>query len=101
MVRVGPFVRIVLQLGFQRSTPMRQSHKPARPARRLILGAHLVFHGCGHWLSNDPRGSGSEETRKEELKDLGEVHVGRKKVQPPRTELRQFYRKAEPLLDHD
>lgn len=74
---------------------------PGRPARRVILGAHLVFHGYGHWLSNDPRGSGSEEIRKEELKDLGEVHLGRKKVQPPREELRKFYREAKPLLDHE
>jgi hypothetical protein len=52
-------------------------------------------------LSNDTRGSGSDEVRKEELKDLGEIHVGRKPVQPPRDELRRFYRKAKPLLDHD
>ena len=80
---------------------MSQSPKPVRSARRVILGAHLVFHGYGHWLSNDPRGSGSHEVRKEDLKDLGEVHFGRKRVQPPRSELRQFYCKAEPLLDHE
>jgi len=68
--------------------------------RRVILASHLVFHGYGQWLSNDPRGSGSETTRKEELKDLGEIHHGRKRVQPPRKELKAFYRKAEPLLDH-
>jgi REP element-mobilizing transposase RayT len=52
-------------------------------------------------LSNDPRGSGSEAIRKEELKELGEIHPGRKRVQPPRKELKAFYRKAEALLDHD
>jgi REP element-mobilizing transposase RayT len=69
--------------------------------RRVILASHLVQHGYGHWLSNDPRGSGSESIRKDELKQLGEIHPGRKPVQPPRKELRAFYRKAEPLLDHD
>ena len=35
------------------------------------------------------------------MKDLGEAHFGRKKVQPPREELRKFYREAKPLLDHE
>ena len=68
--------------------------------RRAILASHLVLHGYGHWLSNDPRGSGSESVRKDELKTLGEIHPGRKRVQPPRNELKEFYRDAEPLLEH-
>jgi REP element-mobilizing transposase RayT len=56
--------------------------------------------GYGHWLSNDPRGSGSTETRKEELKELGEIHPGRKRIQPSRAELRAFYQEAEPKLEH-
>jgi REP element-mobilizing transposase RayT len=35
------------------------------------------------------------------LQVLGEPHVGRKKVQPPRPELKSFYRKATPLLHYD
>lgn len=69
--------------------------------RRQILASHLVLHGYGHWLSNDPRGSGSDSIRKEELKSLGEIHPGRKRVQPPRADLRNFYRTAEPLLAHE
>jgi REP element-mobilizing transposase RayT len=69
--------------------------------KRQILASHLVLHGYGHWLSNDPRGSGSESIRKEELKHLGEIHHGRKKTQPPRHELKDFYRKASPLLEHE
>ena len=42
--------------------------------RRSFLASHLVLHGYGHWLSNDPRGSGSESVRKDELKTLGEIH---------------------------
>jgi len=56
--------------------------------------------GYGHWLPNDPRGSGSTEVRKDDLKDLGEVHFGRKRVQPPRDELRSFFRVVEPKLEH-
>jgi hypothetical protein len=69
--------------------------------RRAILASHLVLHGYGHWLSNDPRGSGSESVRKDELKSLGAIHHGRKRLQPPKKELKEFYREAEPLLDHE
>ena len=69
----------------------------------VLLASHLVLHGYGHWLSNDPRGSGSTETRKPELRDLGEVHTGRRPQheQPSKQELRGFYRRAEPLLQFD
>lgn len=69
----------------------------------VLLASHLVLHGYGHWLSNDPRGSGSTDTRKPELRDLGEVHTGRRPrhEQPSKQELRSFYRRAEPLLQFD
>jgi hypothetical protein len=71
------------------------------PPYSVILASHFVLHGYGHWLSNDPRGSGSEAIRKDELTDLGPIHFGRKRVQPSREELRAFYRKAEPLLEFE
>ena len=71
------------------------------PGRRVILASHLVLHGYGHWLSNDPRGSGSTETRKDDLKELGHVHLGRKRVQPPRQQLQRFYAQAKPRLKHE
>ena len=71
-----------------------------QPARRVILGSHLVWTGYGHWLSNDPRGSWSVETRKSELRELGDEHFGRNPDQPSRTELRAFYRDAEERLEH-
>ena len=86
--------------GAGRSSPLRGRNDAAHP-KRFILASHLVLHGYGHWLSNDPRGSGSESIRKDELKALGEIHHGRKKVQPPRDELKAFYRNAEPLLEHE
>lgn len=75
-----------------------------RPPIRLVQtvrATHAIITGYGHWLPNDPRGSRSDAVRADELKPLGEPHVGRKRVQPPRDELRGFYRKAEPLLLHD
>jgi hypothetical protein len=77
--------------------PLRGNRKPARHA---ILASHLVFTGYAHWLSNDLRGSGSVEIRKDTLKSLGEILPGRQFPQPPRDEVRQFHRDAAPLLDH-
>ncbi len=57
--------------------------------------------GYGHWLPNELRGSGSDEIRNSLLKDLGEIHHGRKRVQPPRDELKEFHRKAAPLLEQE
>ena len=65
-----------------------------------VIGVHLVFHGYGHWLSNDPRGSGSSEVRAEKFADLGPLHFGRKKVQPSREELRAFHLEAEQRLEY-
>src|SRR6266496_163334 len=70
----------------------------ARTHQRIIVAHHLIFHGYGHWLSNDIRGSGSTEIRDRKFEELGPIHQGRKKVQPSRDELREFSRKAEPLL---
>ncbi len=68
---------------------------------RVIIAHHLLLMGYGHWLPNDIRGSGSDEIRRELLKDLGEIHFGRKRNQPPRDELREFHREAEDRLEQD
>lgn len=70
-----------------------------RTHSRIVIAHHLILHGYGHWLPNDPRGSGSEEIREQKLAGLGPVHFGRKRVQPPRDELRAVGRAAQPLLD--
>ncbi len=64
-----------------------------------VIAHHLVLNGYGTWLANDPRGSGSTEVRKPDLRQLGPVHHGRKARQPSRGELKAFHREAEPLLD--
>ena len=67
----------------------------------LVIAYHLIWTVYGAWLPNDPRGSGSKAIATDVLKDLGELHHGRKKVQPPREEIRKFYERATPLLDHE
>jgi hypothetical protein len=70
-----------------------------RTHQRIIIAHHLIVHGYGHWIPNDPRGSGSDELREDKLKDLGPVHKGRSVNQPSREELRDFYREAAKRLD--
>lgn len=67
----------------------------------LVIAYHLVWTAYGWWLPNDPRGSGSREVRSDVLAELGEVHFGRKKVQPAGRVVRRFYERAAPLLRHD
>lgn len=69
--------------------------------RPSVIGHHLIWTLYGHWLANDPRGSGSEAVRDPKFVALGEAHLGRKsqREQPSREELREFYRSATPLLE--
>lgn len=66
----------------------------------LVIGYHLIWTGYGWWLPNDPRGSGSDTVCTDILAELGDVHHGRKPVQPPGREVREFYARAAPLLQH-
>ena len=68
--------------------------------KKRILAHHLILSSYGFWLPNDPRGSGSEDLREGKFEDLGEIHHGRKRLQPTRAELRAFYVKAFPKLEH-
>jgi REP element-mobilizing transposase RayT len=79
-----------------------QSVRIVQPPRgRIIIAHHLVLMGYGHWLPNDIRGSGSDEIRKELLRELGGIHNGRKIVQPTRPQLRAFHGAGEPLLEQE
>lgn len=64
----------------------------------MVAGYHLVWTIYGVWLPNDPRGSGSTEIRSDLLKDLGEIHHGRKRIQPCSAVIRKFYEEAKPRL---
>jgi hypothetical protein len=55
---------------------MPQSHNP------LVIAYHLMWTAYGWWLPNDPRGSSSHTIRNDVIAELGELHLGRKQVQP-------------------
>jgi REP element-mobilizing transposase RayT len=61
---------------------------------------HLIWTAYAWWLPNDPRGSSSHEIRVEPITALGNLHHGRKKVQPTGQEFRQFYDQARDALKH-
>jgi len=66
--------------------------------RDSLIAHHLILTGYGHWLSNDPRGSMSMATYCPELAQMARSHFGRRETQPPREELRAFYREAQKRL---
>ena len=67
----------------------------------IVIAYHLIWTGYGWWLPNDPRGSGSTAIACDVLAQLGEVHHGRKPVQPPRETIAAFQAQAEELLKFD
>jgi hypothetical protein len=66
----------------------------------MVVGYHLIWTAYGWWLPNDPRGSSSHEIRVERIAGLGELHHGRKPVQPLPAEIRRFYEEARGVLKH-
>jgi REP element-mobilizing transposase RayT len=54
----------------------------------------------GWWLPNDPRGSTSRTIRSDFVAELGDVHTGRKRVQPAGRDIRAFYEQAAAVLRH-
>jgi len=66
----------------------------------MVAGFHLIWTAYGWWLPNDPRGSSSHEIRVEKISERGEMHHGRKQVQPPSQVIRQFYNQAVTVLKH-
>ena len=68
------------------------------PRQSVVIAYHLVWTACGWWLPNDPRGSVSQRVASDILADLGELHYGRKRVQPAGWVIRDFYQRAQDLL---
>jgi len=64
----------------------------------IVIAHHLIWTAYGWWLPNDPRGSGSHHVASETIAELGELHHGRKKVQPAGREVRAFYERASEVL---
>lgn len=69
-------------------------------AQPLVIAYHLIWTGYGFWLPNDPRGSGSTTVRNDILAELGELHYGRKRVQPAGATVRRFQERAAEVLRH-
>src|SRR5436190_14918646 len=67
----------------------------------VVAGYHLIWTAYGCWLPNDPRGSTSKEVRNIQLQDLGELHFGRKRLQPARRVVKAFYDEAQQRLKHE
>ena len=66
----------------------------------IVIAYHLVWTAYGWWLPNDLRGSGSKHIAQDIFKQLGDLHKGRKQIQPASTEVRDFYEKAAGLLKY-
>lgn len=64
----------------------------------IVIAYHLIWTAYGTWLPNDPRGSGSTSVLSDLLAELGELHYGRRKIQPAYSQVREFYNQAEPRL---
>src|SRR5262249_25606529 len=67
----------------------------------MVAAYHLIWTLYGWWLPNDPRGSSSDTIRQDLIAELGELHRGRKKVQPSGRVLREFYDEAKLVLKHE
>jgi REP element-mobilizing transposase RayT len=66
----------------------------------LIIAYHLIWTGYGRWLPNDPRGSGSATIAGDVIAELGDLHHGRRPVQPQGRVIREFYQTASRVLKH-
>ena len=64
----------------------------------LVIAHHLIWTAYGWWLPNDPRGSTSRTIASDVIAQLGELHYGRRAVQPPSAAIREFYQRAEGVL---
>ena len=67
----------------------------------MIIAHHLIWTGYGWWLPNDPRGSMSRFIACDLIAELGELHYGRKRVQPTSPVIRNFHERAEAVLKYE
>lgn len=65
-----------------------------------MIAHHIMWTLYGWWLPNDLRGSTSRSIRNDLIADLGELHFGRKAIQPAGREIKAFYEQAAAKLKH-
>jgi REP element-mobilizing transposase RayT len=73
---------------------MRGEQKP------IVIAYHIMWTVYGWWLPNDPRGSTSRTIRNDVLANLGDLHFGRKRIQPAGKAIRAFYEQVAQTLQH-
>jgi hypothetical protein len=66
----------------------------------IVIAHHLIWTAYGWWLPNDPRGSTSRRIENDRIAALGELHRGRKRIQPTSRDLSAFYERAAATLKH-
>jgi REP element-mobilizing transposase RayT len=66
----------------------------------IVIAHHIMWTLYGWWLPNDPRGSTSRTIRSDLITDLGDLHFGRKQLQPASRTIREFYEQAAGVLKH-
>src|SRR5258706_8082704 len=60
-------------------------------SRPIVIAHHLIWTLYGWWLPNDPRGSTSKFIHSDIIFELGDLHRGRKRIQPASRDIREFY----------
>lgn len=66
----------------------------------VVIAHHIMWTLYGWWLPNDPRGPTSRTIRNDLVAELGELHLGRKTIQPAGRDIRAFYEQAAAVLKH-
>ncbi len=66
----------------------------------MVTAHHLIWTVYGYWLPNDPRGCHSKVVRNDVIAELGELHYGRKRVQPTGRVVQGFRERATAVLQH-
>jgi hypothetical protein len=66
----------------------------------IVIAYHLIWTAYGWWLPNDLRGSTSKSIGSDVIAALGELHFGRKRIQPTSRDVRAFYEQAAKVLRH-
>jgi len=64
----------------------------------MVIAHHLMWTAYGWWLPNDPRGSTSHSIASDPIAELGELHYGRREVQPSSGTLQEFQQRAQEVL---
>ncbi len=100
LLRMGESVILIAACGFAWPCEAASGWRSSVVSQPLVIEYHLVWTAYGWWLPNDPRGSGSKTIQSHVIAQLGELHFGRKRLQPVGREIRRFYEQAAEILKY-